>query len=95
MRSEYDARVVGVISGAGNLRPGVIKDERGSDCSRAPVALPGKVYCKADATNSPILPGDALTTSSTKGHAMKAVDHKRAFESVIGKALGRLDSRRC
>jgi len=31
--------------------------------------------------------GDMLTTSSTPGHAMKALDSARAFGSVIGKAL--------
>ena len=48
----------------------------------------GKVYCKVDATSSPIEIGDLLTTSPTKGHAMKAEDPYKAFGAVIGKALG-------
>ena len=31
--------------------------------------------------------GDLLTTSNTAGHAMKAVDHGRAFGAVLGKAM--------
>ena len=48
----------------------------------------GKVYCKVDARHSSIEIGDLLTTSSTKGHAMKAEDPMKAFGAVIGKALG-------
>jgi hypothetical protein len=52
-----------------------------------PLALNGKVFCKADAVYAPIAVGDLLTTSSTRGHAMKASDATRAFGAVIGKAL--------
>lgn len=83
----YDTRVAGVISGAGNYRPGIILDKQSSDQSRKPVALVGKVYCKADARYGPIAKGDLLTTSDTPGHAMKAADPMRAFGAVIGKAL--------
>lgn len=55
-----------------------------------PVALLGKVYCKADAQLSPIEVGDLLTTSPTPGHAMKAENPLAAFGSVIGKALAPL-----
>ena len=48
----------------------------------------GKVYCKVDARQSSIEIGDLLTTSSTKGYAMKAEDPMKAFGAVIGKALG-------
>jgi hypothetical protein len=59
-----------------------------------PLALTGKVYCKADAQYAPIEVGDLLTTSSTAGHAMKATDHDRAFGAVLGKALGLLSTAR-
>jgi hypothetical protein len=83
----YDKRVAGVISGAGNLRPGVVLGNRGSTTGRLPIALIGKVYCKVDASYAPIEVGDLLTTSETRGHAMKAIDPLLAFGSVIGKAL--------
>ena len=54
----------------------------------------GKVFCKADADFGDIAAGDLLTTSSTRGHAMKASDRQRAFGAVIGKALGPLDVER-
>ena len=83
----YDKKVVGVISGAGELRPGMILDRHESVEKRAPLALMGKVCCKVDAQYGSIEVGDLLTTSSTPGHAMKATDPARAFGAVIGKAL--------
>lgn len=88
----YDKRVAGVISGAGDYRPGLILDRRQSQDYRVPVALVGKVYCKVDAQYAPIEVGDLLTTSSTPGHAMKANDPFKAFGSVIGKALRPLEA---
>ena len=55
--------------------------------NRKPIALLGKVFCKVDASFEPVRVGDLLTTSSTPGHAMKAVDPATAFGAVIGKAL--------
>ncbi len=88
-RHAYDKKVAGVISGAGEFKPGLIlgRDKGHRDGHRAPVALVGKVYCKVDAQHTPIEIGDLLTTSATAGHAMKAEDPMRAFGAVIGKAL--------
>ena len=83
----YDKRVAGVISGAGDYKPGIVLDKQPSDNPRLPIALLGKVYCKVDAQQAPIAIGDLLTTSPTAGHAMKAEDPCRAFGAVIGKAL--------
>jgi hypothetical protein len=88
----YDRRVAGVVSGAGDLKPGVVLDRRKGMQDRVQVAMLGKVYCKVDALYGPIAVGDMLTTSLTPGHAMKASDPAQAFGSVIGKALRRLDS---
>jgi hypothetical protein len=87
----YDQRVAGVVSGAGNLRPGLILD-RQSGPGRRPLALSGKVWCKVDADCGAVDVGDLLTTSATPGHAMRAADRERSFGSVIGKALGPLQS---
>ena len=86
-RRPYDRRVAGVVSGAGNYRPGIVLDRSESDRERQPIALLGKVFCMVDAAHGAIAVGDLLTTSSTPGHAMKADDPQRAFGSVIGKAL--------
>jgi hypothetical protein len=83
----YDRKVAGVISGAGEYKPGLILDRRGSPENRSPLALVGKVYCKVDASYGAIEVGDLLTTSETAGHAMKALDQGKAFGATIGKAL--------
>jgi hypothetical protein len=87
----YDKRVVGVVSGAGDYRPGLVLDRQRSRAGRQPVALLGKVFCKVDANFGGIEVGDLLTTSSTPGHAMRTEDPDKAFGTVIGKALGALD----
>jgi hypothetical protein len=89
----YDKRVAGVISGAGNYKPGLILDkQQDSSSNRMPIALLGKVYCKVDANYGVIEVGDLLTTSPTPGHAMKTNDPLKAFGAVIGKALRPLES---
>jgi hypothetical protein len=88
-QEEYDKRVVGVVSGAGGTRPAIVLNNDAEEVG-VPVALTGKVHCKVDAEPSPVEVGDLLTTSSTPGHAMKAVDGARYFGSVLGKALAPL-----
>lgn len=88
----YDKKVAGVVSGAGNFKPGLILDKKSEQTNRMPIALMGKVYCQVDAQYAPIEVGDLLTTSPTPGHAMKAIDPTKAFGTVIGKALRSLDA---
>lgn len=83
----YDKRVAGVISGAGDYKPGIVLDTRQTQGNRQPIALMGKVFCKVDAQFGAIEVGDLLTTSPTPGHAMKTSDPFKAFGAVIGKAL--------
>ena len=84
----YDRRVAGIISGAGGVKPGMLMGQKGSKADGAnPVALTGRVYCWADASNNPIEPGDLLTTSDTPGHAMKVGDYGKAQGAVLGKAM--------
>jgi hypothetical protein len=87
----YDKRVVGIVAGAGDLKPGIVLGRREDGNPRLPVALIGRVYCKADAAEGPIQAGDLLTTATRPGHVMKATDPLRAFGAVVGKALGGLD----
>jgi hypothetical protein len=88
----YDRCVAGIVSGAGDYKPGLTLDRRESRAPRVPIALIGKVYCKVDADYAPIDIGDLLTTSATPGHAMNAKVPTRAFGAVIGKALRPLRS---
>ena len=91
-RGAYDRRVAGVLSGAGDCRPGILLGRQPEREDRRPLALVGKAYCKVDAGYGPVAIGDLLTTSDTPGHAMRASDPLRAFGSVIGKALQPLSS---
>ncbi len=90
-REGYDQRAVGIISGAGDYRPGIVMDKRREAENRLPVALVGKVYAKVDASYGAVRVGDLLTTSPTPGHAMVALDRSLAFGATLGKALGALD----
>jgi hypothetical protein len=85
----YDSKVAGVLSGAGAYKPGIVlgKQQSQRKRKRMPLALTGKVYCKADAQYAAIKVGDLLTTSPTPGHAMKASDPSSAFGTILGKAL--------
>jgi hypothetical protein len=87
----YDKRVAGIVSGAGGVQPGLTLKQEGLMDGNQNVALSGRVYVIATAENGSIKPGDLLTTSSLAGHAMKATDERRAFGSVIGKAMSRLE----
>jgi hypothetical protein len=93
-REAYDTRVAGVVSGAGGYRPGIVLGKRLSSKNQVEVGLVGKVYCKVDAQYGRIRVGDLLTTSATRGHAMKATNREQAFGAVIGKALGSLETGR-
>lgn len=90
----YDRRVAGVVSGAGDFKPGIVLDRRAQGGRRQPIALLGKVFCKVDADFQAIAVGDLLTTSPTPGHAMATHDAAQAFGAVIGKALRPLSSGR-
>ena len=88
----YDRTVAGIVSGAGGLNTGLLMGQEGVPThGKHPVALTGRVYCKVDATNAAVVPGDLLTTSSTEGHAMKVTDHAQAMGAIIGKAMSSLD----
>jgi len=83
----YDSRVAGVVSGANGIHPGIQMHQQGLLEGGKNVALTGRVYVQADASNGAIKPGDMLTTSSSPGFAMKATDHARAQGAILGKAM--------
>lgn len=83
----FDGRAVGVVSGAGKYKPGIVLDKQDGEADRRPIALVGKVCVRVTDENGPIRVGDLLTTSSLRGHAMKAGTPEQSFGAVIGKAL--------
>jgi hypothetical protein len=86
----YDKKVAGIVSGAGDHRPGIVLGRESGTTRRRPIALAGRVNCKVDAQYAPVEVGDLLTTSLTPGHAMKVLDERSAFGAVVGKALAPL-----
>jgi hypothetical protein len=87
-KTTYDRTVAGIVSGAGGVKPGMLMGQEGSEAyGEHPVALSGRVYCWADASKSPIEPGDLLTTSDTPGHAMKVTDYNQSQGATLGKAM--------
>jgi hypothetical protein len=88
----YDRKVAGVVSGAGGVTHGIQMGKQEALDGDTLIALTGRVYCWVDASNSPIEPGDLLTTSNTPGHAMKVMDYEKAQGAILGKAMTRLES---
>lgn len=88
----YDKKVVGVVSGANGIKPGILmgQDETiatGEDL----VTLSGRTFIKANLNGGKIQVGDFITTSDVPGEAMKAKRKKKARGSIIGKAMTTLD----
>ena len=90
----YDTRVAGIVSGANGIRPGISLNQDDLATGGQNVALSGRVYALADASNGPIQPGDLLTTSATPGHAMKVTNHAKAQGAILGKAMSSLEKDR-
>lgn len=93
--SPYQSALAGVYS----TRPGLVGGaaDGASTEGKVPLAVAGIVPVKVTGEGGPIVPGDALTSSSTPGHAMKAAKVRVGgiafFPSgvVIGKALEPFD----
>ena len=85
--SAYDKKVVGIVSGAGDIKTGMTLQQNEVLEGDLPVTLVGRVYCKAEAINGAIQAGDLLTTSTMPGYCMKASDNARANGAIIGKAM--------
>ncbi len=89
----YDRTVAGVVSGAGDVQPGMLMGQQGTEADgRFPVALTGRVYVWVDADYGAVAPGDLLTTSDTPGHAMKVSNYDQAQGAILGKAMTSLES---
>ena len=87
-KTSYDTKVAGIVAGAEGLGSGV---RLGAGQFDYDVALAGRVYCKVNAAEEGVRPGDLLTTSATAGHAMKATDYTRAQGAILGKAMESLE----
>jgi hypothetical protein len=90
--ASYDTRVAGVISGAGGIKTGLTLSQKGVIEGGQNVALSGRVYVRATASNGTIRPGDLLTTSLVPGLAMKATDGEKMRGAILGKAMSTLEA---
>ena len=84
----YDKAVVGVVSGANGIKPGILMGQdqtiaTGDDL----VTLSGRTYIKANLQGGKIEIGDFITSSSIHGEAMRAKNRKKARGAIIGKAM--------
>jgi hypothetical protein len=87
----YSKRVVGVVAGANGLSKGIVLGNLEGSERHAPIAMSGRVWVYADATERAIEPGDFLTTAEKPGYAMAADDLTKAQGAIIGKAMTRLE----
>lgn len=89
---ENDPNIVGVISGANGIKPGMLMSQTGTIAAgQYPIALAGRLYVLATDEGGPIQPGDMLTSSSKKGYAQKADSKNIKPGTIIGKAMGKMD----
>ena len=80
----YDKKVIGVVSGAGGIKPGIALKQEGMFDGDHPIAIAGTVKVKV---KGKIEAGDLLTTSDLPGTAMKVTKFKKALGCIFGKAL--------
>ncbi len=90
-RGAYNKRVAGIVAGANGLSKGIVLGNMEGSENHAPVAISGRVWVYADATQHAIEPGDLLTTAARPGYAMKATDLRKAQGATLGKAMTRLE----
>ena len=59
----YETGVVGVVSGAGTFRPGLVLDRRPGVLGRRPIAMVGKTYVRVTGQGGPVRAGDLMAAS--------------------------------
>ena len=84
---EYDKTVVGIVSDNPSIIAGRVDSKQ-----KVVVAMMGVVSVNVNNTNGQIEKGDLLTTSASRGYAMKAVEFRPG--TIIGKALENLSGRK-
>lgn len=90
-RGAYNKRVAGIVAGANGLSKGIVLGNLEGSENHSPIAISGRVWVYADATEQAIIPGDFLTTADRPGYAMKATDLQKAQGAILGKAMTRLE----
>lgn len=91
-RHALDRAVIGVVSGAGGVRPGLHLGQAGVAEGAVPIALSGRIHVRCSDEGGAIEPGDRLVAGSVPGVARRVRNGELADGAVIGKALSRLDA---
>ena len=87
-----DTKIVGVISGANGIKPGMLMGQEGTLAfGKYPIALAGRVYVLATNEAGEIQAGDFLTSSAKKGYAKKVTNINKNQGAIIGKAMGKVN----
>jgi hypothetical protein len=93
-KQSTDKKVVGIISGANGIKPGMLMGQQGTIAyGKYPIALAGRVYVLCNKEGGEIKAGDFLTSAAQRGYAKKAENLKQAQGAIIGKAMGKADSK--
>jgi hypothetical protein len=91
-KQENDRKVVGVVSGANGIKPGMLMGQHGTMAfGKYPVALAGRVYVLCNEEGGEINAGDFLTSAFQRGYAKKAGNLTDAQGAIIGKAMGKVN----
>jgi len=93
--SAYDAKVVGVISGAGGYQAAFQAGARADGSADMPIAMAGRVFVRTNCSNGAVRVGDLLVASASPGVAMRSSEPARQTGAVIGKALRPLQGDAC
>jgi len=86
-RGAYNRRVIGVVAGANGMPTGVVLGNLPDSETHTPIAMSGRVWVYADATERAIEPGDLLTTADRAGYAQAVADPSKAHGAILGKAM--------
>ncbi len=87
-----DTKIVGVISGANGIKPGMLMGQEGTVAyGKYAIALAGRVYVLATNEAGEISAGDFLTSSGKKGYAKKVTNIHKNQGAIIGKAMGKVN----
>lgn len=88
----FDQKIAGIVSGANGVKPGILMGQKNTEAYGDDlITLSGRTYVKANTSNGKIKVGDLLTSSATKGEAMRTKRGRKAQGAIIGKAMTALN----
>jgi len=80
----YDKKILGIISGANGIKPGLKLAQEGVLDGEHLIAMAGQVYVNV---TGKVVPGDLLTSANIPGYAQSVSDFENSHGAILGKAL--------